>query len=57
MTENWKNTLDKGGFIAAIFMDFPKAFDRLNHNLLIAKLEILRISKRCSYLYEQLLKQ
>ena len=57
MTENWKNTLDKGGFIAAIFMDFPKASDRLNHNLLIAKLEVLRISKRCSYLYEKLLKQ
>ena len=38
MLEMWKNTLDKGGYVSAIFMDLSKVFDILNHNLLIAKL-------------------
>ena len=36
--EMWKNTLDKGGYVFAIFMDLSKIFDTLNHNLFIAKL-------------------
>ena len=32
MLEMWKNALDKGGYVSAVFMD------TLNHNLLIAKL-------------------
>ena len=35
--EKWKKTLDKGGYICIIAMDFSKVFDTLNHNLLIAK--------------------
>ena len=35
MLEKWKNALDKGGFVCAIFMDLSKTFD---HDLLIAKL-------------------
>ena len=38
MLEKRKNTFDKGGFVCAIFMDLPKAFDTMNHDLLIAKL-------------------
>ena len=38
MFEMWKNTLDKGGYVSAIFMDISRVFDTLNHNLLIAKL-------------------
>ena len=38
MLEKWKNTLDKGRFVCAMFMDLSKAFDTMNHDLLIAKL-------------------
>ena len=36
MLEKWKNTLDKGGFLCAMFMDLSKAFDTMDHDLLIA---------------------
>ena len=45
MIENWKNTLDKGGFVAAIFIDLSKVFDTLNHNLLIVNLGACRLQK------------
>ena len=38
MTEKWKHTLDNGKKDGTIFMDLSKAFDTLNHNLLLSKL-------------------
>ena len=41
MIERWKKSLDtkNGGYAGAILMDLSKAFDTINHELLIAKLE------------------
>ena len=39
MPKIFKETLDKGNAVGAIFMDLSKDFDNLNHDLLIAKLE------------------
>ena len=39
MLEEWKKALDKHNIAGGILTDLSKAFDCLNHNLLIAKLE------------------
>ena len=38
MFEEWKKNLDKGGECGALFVDLSKAFDCLQHDLVLAKL-------------------
>ena len=46
MTEKWKTILNKNLKVIALFMDFPKAFDTLDHSLLLAKLSEYGFDKR-----------
>ena len=39
MLEKWKASLDKGEYVGVIFMDLSKAFNTINHDLLLAKLK------------------
>ena len=38
MIEKWKTTVNKKLKVGALFMDLLKAFDTLDHSLLLAKL-------------------
>ena len=43
MVEKWPKTLDEGGETGAVLTDLSKTFDCIDHNLLIAKLNVSSI--------------
>ena len=45
LIEKWKVVLDNKGFGEAVLMDLSKAFDTINHDLLISKLHVYGLDK------------
>ena len=56
MIEKWKSSLDKNGYAGGVLMDLSKAFDCLNHDLLLAKLYAYGFSKQSLTLIRSYLK-
>lgn len=44
MTEDWRKSLDNREAVMAVAVDLSKAFDYINHNLLLAKLKAYGLS-------------
>ena len=44
MLEKWKSVLDKGYYVCCLFMDLSKAFDTINHDLLLVKPYVFQIN-------------
>ena len=45
LIEKWRQSLDSRGYCGTVLMDLSKAFDTINHELLIAKLHAYGFNK------------
>ena len=44
LTERWKQEIENGKVVGVLFLDFRKAFDSINHNTLLMKIQAAGIS-------------
>jgi len=45
LTNAWLTAMNRGEMTGAVFLDFSKAFDLVNHHLLVEKLSVYQLSK------------
>lgn len=53
--ESIKQSLDSGNVVGAVFLDLKKAFDTVNHNILLSKLKSFKFSKEAVDWFESYL--
>ena len=46
MTETWLKAINDGKIVGTVMVDFRKAFDLVDHELLLQKLEIYKCSSK-----------
>ena len=56
MREKWKRGIDNEVYVSALFMDLSKAFDTINHDLMLAKLKAYGFSANALNLKHSYLK-
>ena len=56
MIQEWRDSLDSNQHVIALFLDLSKAFDTINHILLIRKLEHYNFSNEAVNLVKEYLK-
>ena len=47
VTDEWMKAIDEGKYTGAVFIDLKKAFDCVNHDLLLCKLRNIGVSEEC----------
>ena len=48
LINNWMNDIDSGKIIGSVFLDLSKAFDLVDHEILLHKLPLYRFSTTCN---------
>ena len=56
LTESIRKSLDNGDFSCGVFIDLQKAFDTVDHNILLRKLELYGIRGKCNNWFRSYLK-
>lgn len=55
ITEDWLEAIDKGNYIGLVMIDLKKAFDTVNHDILIKKLRHFNVNNKCAKWFQSYL--
>ena len=44
MVEKWLKALDKGELVGVLLVDFQKAFDLVDHSILLSKMKLYKLN-------------
>ena len=55
LVDSWLEDIDSGNYVGAVFLDFKKAFDLVDHDILIQKLKLYHFSTKTIKLFESYL--